>query len=388
VSLACEIKFCAPAGALLLRQSWLALQAFVPHPPFLNWSWIETWIALLPASSMLWTFTCKRDSETIGIGIAMESDGTRLRGLLSLRQLSMNESGEEGLDSITSEYCGLLVRTEDASAVYRSLFESMRRVDRRWDEVVFSSTPHAPFISASLPSGWRIRVAKQRPAYFVDLETVRSKGAGYEGALPSRKRARIARIRRSYEARGRVELVHARNRAERMSFLETLRALHQEYWTSRGRTGAFASPFFDEFHRRLLSRDDCDSFVQLSMILCGGETVGVHYHLISNCATHYYQSGYRYGLLDGSDHPGFLCHAVMVNDASASGLRLYDFLVGDQRYKRDLATSAVTLSWVHVARPSIRASFEHYVRCLAGLRELAFKHTPRPIKIEPAAREP
>ena len=43
--------------------------------------------------------------------------------------------------------------------------------------------------------------------------------------------------------------------------------------------------------------------------------------------------------------------ASLAERARAAGDRIYDFLAGDDRYKRSLATGTETLAWAKAARP-------------------------------------
>jgi len=57
-----------------------------------------------------------------------------------------------------------------------------------------------------------------------------------------------------------------------------------------------------------------------------------------------------------------VCHAAAIDHAAASGLAVYDFLGGDMRYKKSLATDENTLVWARVQRRRLRFFVEDRVR--------------------------
>lgn len=292
----------------------------------------------------------------VGVGLGTESMSVRLKGVLALRQVSMNEAGDEEIDSITAEYGGLLVRPEHTVEAYRALFSAMARQCNAWHEIRFSATLHSREVAEALPANWTVRETHRCPAYVVELSRARATSVGYEGALAPRMRTRLAKIVRRYEEFGPLRVEPATSATTRATFLRGLRDLHQEYWTSKGKHGAFSRPFFGEFLEQMIDRSRDPALVQLTRVMCGLHTVGFHLHLQNATTTYYYQSGYQYNLFSPNDRPGFLCHLLMIRMSLESGLDTYDFLAGDQRYKRDLATAARSVAWLHVCRPNIRST--------------------------------
>jgi CelD/BcsL family acetyltransferase involved in cellulose biosynthesis len=46
--------------------------------------------------------------------------------------------------------------------------------------------------------------------------------------------------------------------------------------------------------------------------------------------------------------PGLTCHQLAIERALASGADAYDFLAGDDRYKRSLMTASQVMIWVEL----------------------------------------
>jgi CelD/BcsL family acetyltransferase involved in cellulose biosynthesis len=59
-----------------------------------------------------------------------------------------------------------------------------------------------------------------------------------------------------------------------------------------------------------------------------------------------YQSGFSYGAAGPAAKPGLTCHHAAIQAASAQDIEFYDFLAGDDRYKRSLSDAATAQYWV------------------------------------------
>ena len=86
-----------------------------------------------------------------------------------------------------------------------------------------------------------------------------------------------------------------------------------------------------------------------------------------------YQSGFDYGLMggatnggDGRVKPGLTCHVAAMEAARLAGMAEYDFLGGDSRYKRSLATDVRALHWATWQRRGSLAGVAARVRQVLG----------------------
>jgi len=93
----------------------------------------------------------------------------------------------------------------------------------------------------------------------------------------------------------------------------------------------------------------------------GGRTIGCLYNLVHDGVVAFYQGGFRYES-DNKLKPGLVCHAEAVRFNAAAGHRIYDFLGGDSRYKRSLATGATELVWSTIQQTCMRFAFEDRAR--------------------------
>ena len=125
----------------------------------------------------------------------------------------------------------------------------------------------------------------------------------------------------------------------------------------------FANPFFERFHRALITDLFAAEQVQLLRICAGGRPIGYLYNLVQGGRVHNYQSGFAYGP-DARLKPGLVSHALAVEHNLARGASCYDFMAGDSRYKRSLATGTDHLVWLVVQRSRLKFRLEHALRAM------------------------
>ena len=62
-----------------------------------------------------------------------------------------------------------------------------------------------------------------------------------------------------------------------------------------------------------------------------------------------YQSGFAYSE-DPREKPGLVCHTLAIDHYARLGMRVYDLLGGDDRYKKTLAGGGEALHWATLRR--------------------------------------
>jgi CelD/BcsL family acetyltransferase involved in cellulose biosynthesis len=131
---------------------------------------------------------------------------------------------------------------------------------------------------------------------------------------------------------------------------DRLAALHQQRWEKRGRAGAFASARFRRFHESLIQRAFPLGAVQLLEVSAGEHTIGLIYNLVHRGKVYFYQAGFNYDDA-GRASPGTVTLYHAIQYCSEVGLNEFDFLAGDDQYKKSLSTGCRHLVWAAFRRP-------------------------------------
>lgn len=302
-----------------------------------SWDWTETWLHHYGDRVRRRFAIGEVDGAPVGIALIAASlpvpvDRLAFRGIVHI-----GTAGEPRGHSVFVEYNRLLCQREYRPAFASELMRAVR------DEV----KPAAIRLDGFVPEDLALLTAGQPgvtvrdltcPAF--DLESARAGGADILALLGGGVRSRIRRSDRGF---GDLQGEWATTPAQALNIYDELIGLHQARWEREGRPGVFASSRFSGFHRELIGRWMGEQpRVLLYRLRNEGGTIGCLYGFIENGMVLFYQSGF----VDVDDNrlkPGLSTHAACLRECLARGLASYNFLAGEARYKRELATMELSL---------------------------------------------
>lgn len=331
-----------------LAALWCGLEAEAgPIPPFRAW----TWVGCLAEERFTdpWLVRAEAGGRTIGLALFNRRGG----------RLALTESGDRVLDAPFVEHNGPLVVAGTGAEVAAMLMCAAWGLGAR--RLVLSGVEEG---LAAAAGGVALR-RQTRPAPFVDLDRVRQ-GGDPLAHLSANARGQIRRSLRRFAEAGEVVLARAESESEALAWLDALIALHQRSWQARGKPGAFADPFMRRFHRALVARALPHGEVDLLRLSAGERVLGYLYNLRRDGHVCAYQSGFDPAAADSHRKPGLVAHLLAIGRAAEEGAGLYDFLAGEDRYKRSLATGSRDLVWTELVRPVSLVGFVARLRRLLG----------------------
>lgn len=334
---------------------------------FTSWTWMGSWLATLPPAQRPWLLRTREaggDHLTLGLAL-LGRHTTRRHGFVRSRGLFLSATGDEVLDDITIEYNQPRLDRRCAAAVLQAMQAHLFDQVADWDELVLPGLAVSPaglHALAQGATGCRLLVDEKR-AHQLDLDLVRQAG-GLGQHLGQRLRYRLRKTRKACEAHGPLSLQAATTADQAHDYLDRLIALHQPYWQQRGQPGAFASDYARAFHHRLVGAALARGQLQLLHIQAGTQTIGYLYNFLQYGQVYSYQSAFEHQALPPSVTPGQLCHALAIDASAQAGHRVYDFMAGDHRYKRELASHSRLMRWVVLQRPRLDLRLEHQLRRL------------------------
>jgi CelD/BcsL family acetyltransferase involved in cellulose biosynthesis len=331
VALAVAITPVHDVGAL--GTLWRDLEAKAgPIPPFRTW----TWVGCLAAERFAdpWLARAEVDGRVVGLALFNRRAG----------RFCLAESGDPVLDAPFIEHNGPLLAADTGPEVAAALLRAAWSAGGR--RLVLSGVGEE---LAAAAGGVALR-RQTRPAPFVDLARVRQAGDPL-AHLSANTRGQVRRSLRRFAEAGEVVLARAETEAEALAWLDALIALHQRSWQARGKPGAFADPFMRRFHHALVARALPHGEVDLLRLSAGDTVLGYLYNLRRDGHVCAYQSGLDPAAADSHRKPGLVAHVLAIGRAAGEGACLYDFLAGEDRYKRSLATGSRDLVWTELVRP-------------------------------------
>jgi len=344
-----EISLAPVTDFAALGERWRALESHTDCSFFQSWTWTGCLAEERFPDPVL--LEARDSGETVALALF-----NRRRGLRET--LLLGETGDAVKDSPYIEFNGILMRDpapgQASSAAITLCLRAARhaaigkaprpRLARR---LVLNGVGDAT-LAAARQAG-PVAVSRTLAARWIDLAPPRA-GGDFLAARSTNTRYQIRRSDRAYAASGPLRVVHAATIAEAHAMFEELAALHQTAWQARGRPGAFAHSWVARFHHALIERGLPRGEIDLLRVEAGVRVVGLLYNLRYRGRALAYQSGFDYAGAGRHEKPGLTCHHQAIRFASEAGLDRYEWLAGEDRYKRSLADGTTPLHWLSIGR--------------------------------------
>jgi CelD/BcsL family acetyltransferase involved in cellulose biosynthesis len=335
---------------------WRALEARSEFSFFQSWTWVGCRLARRFPDPLL--LAVQQDGADIALGLFNRSPSP-----LAGRTLRLNAHGARAVDAIYVEHNGFLHQSgrDDAVAATLRFLLASPEVDR----LILPGVDDL-HLEAARASGGALRVSTREAAHFLDLAALPSGTDGFLASRSANTRAQLRRSERAYAAQGKLTIARASNAVEALEWFEALGALHQTTWTARGKQGAFANPEFVAFHRELVQRGFARGETDLLRARAGDATIGYLYNFRHAGRVLSYQSGFAYPAEPGARKPGLTAHRLAIEMYRAEGMRVYDFLAGEDRTKTSLSNAEVFLNWLDLSPRWSRRGVATRLRGLLG----------------------
>ncbi len=340
-------------------EAWNRLAAGVP---FRSWEWLSTWWRYYGPSGgagprrQLWVLGVFDEAGALLGAAPYYVEQSAAAG----RVLRLLGDGE-----VCSEYLGALAAPGREEAVALAVaeyladrFHAPRSSPERWDlmmlEAVDADDPvlrpllgHLGHRGAGVhhrpgPGCWR----RDLPASWEDLVA----------ALSKNQRKQFRRVLRLADKRGvlmhKVECV-----SDLAEAFEHLVDLHQRRWQSQSEPGCFASDRFLAFHRDVMPQLLRAGQLQVVWFEAEGKALAAEYQLAGGGTMHVYQAGVDPDRI--AWEPGHVATASILQLAIDQGFRRFDFLRGDEPYKRQWHAEFHCNTTVRVVAPRAAARARH-----------------------------
>ncbi len=335
-----DLRISEPGELLSLRTRWRDLEERSNCSFFQSWSWIGTWLETLPPERRPFVLEARKQGRLVGLA-ALSCRMLRRRGVFTSRTLLVSETGDPAYDSLTVEHNGFLLERGIEADTLRECLRFLTSDPMPWDELIVSGAEEnlaGMYLESARNTGLEARLRLPEPYFYIELDYLRRSGTNYLSVPSANTRYQIRRALREYAKRGSVTLSHARDVGEAREFFSDMCELHQRYWNGRGEQGAFASLFMVNFHKRLIETCVPRGEAELVKLSAGRERLGYLYQFIFRGVASSYQGGFFYEN-DAHLKPGMVAHTLAIEQKVKQGMRMYDFLMGDQQYKRSLASA-------------------------------------------------
>lgn len=355
--------------------AWRELSIETPRSYFLSPGWVEAWLDHLPAEASVRLALVRQDGEPSAAAFVGSARVVRQRVFRS-RALLLNQTGRQGVDQVYIEDNDFLCRP----GFTFPLRDFLAQMPGEWEELYLSGVDPEMLNRAGQP--YDVFVMNRIPAPYVDLAALAASKKDYLGALGSNTRSQIRRCYKLYAERGPIETEIAATAGQAIEIYDELVSLHRRWWGLRRDKGAFANPWFYNFHRALIERRLDAGEIQLLRVRAGADTIGCIYNFVWNGSVFFYQSGFR-PEEDNRLKPGYVCHTEAIRHSLAAGLATYDFMASFDEYKARMSTHQRELVWARVQKPRWKFAIERAARA-GALRALAHYRKAKAARKRPA----
>ncbi|MEZ5301605.1 MAG: GNAT family N-acetyltransferase [Verrucomicrobiales bacterium] len=353
-------RITAPEGFLALEGEWEALLSRSPQNGFfLTFEYLFAWWEVYGADYELTILTARReDGSLAGIAPLMvgRGDGAARRHLRHLSFIG-------GLNDTLSEYQDFITAPE-AIAEASQLFcaEIFGPLAPRWDILHMPITLQGSGSMAELErfagtAGCKVKHLNEHTCRYM---AIAGTWDDYVGTLPSSHirralRSKWKRLHNDHAVRvleGGIDMTVA-------AAMDIVVALNHGRWGEEGQ--AFQTQKFETFHRLLAERLHAKGWLSMPMLEIDGTIAAARYDFVYAGKLWSFQGGWKAEFAPQS--VGLMMFAASAQWALARGIREYDFLAGDLRYKQEISNAARTAVDIEVVNPaSLRARAFHLIR--------------------------
>ena len=341
-----------------IEREWNDLQQRANHSYFQSWGWIGTWLDQIAIELQPIVIKIYLQDRLIGLGLFVSKDIKR-RVIFHARAMLLNECPFDGRNMII-EYNGLLAERGHEEAVYAETIAHMYQEYRQFDEFYFGAIAEEPdfgILKKSADHKLKLLVNEQSVAWQVDLESFSPGLESYLASLSKNSRQQIRRSIKLYEEQAPLTLIEAKTVEEALSFFESLRIFHVKRWQSKGEPDSFANHTWVNFHKSLIQERFAHGEIQMIKVASGDSNIAFLFNYVWQQRVYVLQMGFNYAE-DKRLKPGYVAHALVIAYNRSKGMKIYDFMHGDTRYKSSLGSGKVILYWVVLQRPRLKFAFE------------------------------
>ena len=326
---------------------------------FLTWEWIEPWWQVFGADLELLVLVAEEQGRLVGVAPLMVAPhpspgGRQIRTLMFLGQ---------GGDTLAEHLDFILEPGRERELIAAFVDELCGPLRRRWDalllqRVIESSLNRSIVIEQLEMKGVVVVVRNEIPSPYLSLP--HSMDALLAGKS-SNFRYQYQRSRKRLLATGTARFLMAGSDIALDEAMRVLAELNRERWQDTG--ASFRTERYRQFHSVLAQRLAERNWLWLSVLTLDGQPIAARYDFAYGGKVWCMQGGWKPSLQNLN--PGMIMTGEVIEWAIGRGFREYDFLGGEDHYKRRWASGERTLVDLEAFNPAtLRGRFWPRLRAL------------------------
>jgi CelD/BcsL family acetyltransferase involved in cellulose biosynthesis len=313
---------------------------------FLRHAWLAAWWRHFGSGRMLRVIVAESDDGRIA-GVAPWCHSTEL----DHRVLPVGEVSFLGRYGVTGDYLDVFAEKGRESEVLRACLAGILR-DSRWDllrvsDVLDGSPTLAQLLEEAPAHGLTAVPGTTKLCPYLPLPGTWD---AFLASVSGNMRSNLRRREKKLAALG-VRFEEARGAAIAPA-LDALFTLHGARWETKGLTGNFVDPRLRAFHHEIAPVFDREGAVGLWTAVLNGKPAAAIYGFRHRGRFLYYQAGFDPAFAEHGVGLALMGHAI--KQSIAAGITEFDYLRGDEDYKKRWTDKARHTKTFVFARPNLR----------------------------------
>ncbi|MEZ8739772.1 GNAT family N-acetyltransferase [Photobacterium swingsii] len=346
----------------LLKLRWQALEKEAKPNPFISWCWIGPWLHTMVNDC--WLLTASSNDQIVGLALFTKRQKKNWLGQ-NYDHYFLHRLGNQTADQIWIEYNDFLLEGSKAAQVREAMFQAIQSRLQPRDCVSIGASRqaamfHGAFKADTAPLMLPLTVWES-PSYQVDLQCIQSKHRSLMESLSKSARKQIRRSIKKYECCGTIKIETAETCEKALNLFDQAKHNHIKRWGSEPGQSGFANPIFVQFHQAFIRNNFASGLIQIHSLSVGGYDIGIIYNFHCNGVVYFYLSSLSYND-DPQLKPGLVAHYLLIEDALRGGMKVYDFMGGEARYKQTFANCQHPLAIIEYRKPHFALSLQNMAR--------------------------
>ncbi len=335
---------------------------------FVSFAWMRTWWRFYSAGKELFLIVAREGDVVVAIAplhiekqrfvdLEQEMLGSSAmiipRGPwddhLKLKALCFLGSGE-----VCSDYLDIICRRDREAEASQAIADFLQSHRDEWDIVDLSSVTESSLVATRLPTPAEpsIEVTREPQIKTISAALPGSMTEYLYTVLSAKSRANISRYgRKFFERYPQAVFRYHEDPTTLDAAMEAFFLLHRERWSAKGVDGAFAQEQCAAFHKAMARLGMARGWLRLGFLESGPEKLFAAYAYRYGDRISLYQMGMK-------DLPelrlGTITLNMMIEKAIGEGARVFDFLRGEEEYKKHWAKDAVALQRIQWLQRHLR----------------------------------
>ena len=307
-------------------------------------NWIKAWLQSVDKLPDVYMFYL--DGKAIGLA----SIGTRIfNPLLPLREGFLNQTGMLEDDQVWVEYneiyCIEEYKEQCVNALLRAFFKSKTNLRLTLSMLSDSGLWHTPMRKRSLKYS-----SKKVLGYKANLESWCENKKEFNFISCNTRRQLSRSLKTLNNHSGNIKFTFA-TRESATDYFDELGKLHVKKWGKTNEGSGFENPKFISHHLKFIENNW--SHVDLIKVSAGNHLLGFIYNIIQRDTVYFYCSGINHDVPHKHIKPGYTIHHQLMMHYKNNGYVWYDFLGGEDQYKKSLSSTSYPFELLTVYRSEL-----------------------------------